>query len=63
MSIAALIGAVLTIIGQLLAEYFKGAPERKRKADALAKIELDDTRDAMADVDRQLDGVQPPRQQ
>ncbi len=37
--------------------------ERKRKADALADIELKQTQDAMAAVDRELDGVQPPDRQ
>lgn len=59
--VLAVLGGILALAGQLLAEYFKGAPERRRKADALAKLEADQTDDAMAAVDRQLDGVQPRR--
>lgn len=63
MTIVALIGAVVTILGQILAEYLAAAPERRRKADALADLELAETRAAMATADRQLDGMQQPGQQ
>lgn len=61
--IVAIIGGILALVSQLLTEYYKGAPERKRKADALADIELAETRAAMATADRQLDGMQQPGQQ
>jgi hypothetical protein len=57
--VLAVLGGILALAGQLLMEYFKGAPERKRKADALARLELDQTTTAMDTVDRELDGVQP----
>ena len=53
----AVLGGVLALVGQLLAEYYREAPERKRKAHDLAQIERNDTQAAMAAVDRQLDGV------
>ena len=59
----AVLGGLLALAGQLLTEYFKGAPERKRKADALAQLELNDTQNAMAAVDQQLDGVQPDQRE
>ena len=59
----AIIGSLLALAGQLIAEYYKNAPERRRKADALAALELKDTQDAMAAVDAELDGVQPPKRQ
>lgn len=57
--ILAILGGLLALAGQLLAEYLRNAPARKRQADALAKSELDETMAAMAAADRQLDGVQP----
>lgn len=59
----AVLGGLLALAGQLLTEYFKGAPERKRKADALAQLERTQTMDAMAAVDAELDGVQPDQRQ
>lgn len=59
----AIIGSLLALAGQLIAEYYKNAPERRRKADALADLELAETRAAMATADRQLDGMQQPGQQ
>lgn len=53
----AVIGGMLALAGQLLAEYLKGAPERKRKEHALATIEARKSDAAMAAVDAQLDGV------
>ena len=61
--IVAIIGGILALVSQLLTEYYKGAPERKRKADALADIELKETQAAMAAVDAELDGVQPPKRE
>lgn len=40
MTWAAIIGAALTICGQLLSEYLKNAPERKRTHDALVQHSL-----------------------
>lgn len=59
----AIIGGLLALAGQLIAEHYKNAPERRRKADALANLELAETRTAMATADRQLDGMQQPGQQ
>ena len=59
----AVIGGIIALVSQLLTEYFKGAPERKRKADALAQLERTHTQDAMAVVDGQLDGVQPDQRE
>jgi hypothetical protein len=57
--VAGLIGAlpqILTII-----EARTNASREKRHA--LAKLELQETQDALAAVDRELDGVQPPDRQ
>lgn len=62
-AVLALIGGAITLAVKYLSQYLDDAPERKRKQDALAEIELAQTQDAMADVDRVLDGVQPPGQQ
>lgn len=61
--IVAIIGGIVALAGQLLTEYYKNAPERKRKADALAHIELNETRAAMDAIDRQRDGVQPDQRE
>ena len=55
----ALIGGLITLAVKAASQYIDGAPERKRKADALAQLELTQTMDAMAAVDAQLDSVQP----
>jgi hypothetical protein len=61
--VAAILAIVAGLIGalpQILKMIEKRTTAEKEKRNALAKIELDDTQRAMADVDRQLDGVQPP---
>ena len=59
----ALIGGLITLAVKAASHYIDGAPERKRQADALAQLELKGTMDAMAAVDRQLDGVQPDQRE
>lgn len=59
MTWAAIIGALLTIGGQLLSEYLKNAPERKRKADALTNRSLDELDAGVERVRGELPPVQP----
>lgn len=59
--VLAIIGGILALAGQLLAEYFKGAPERKRQADAITQRDLTELERGMDAVDGvQRDQPVPP---
>lgn len=59
MTWAAIIGALLTIGGQLLSEYLKNAPERKRVKDALVQHSLTELDAGVERVRGELPPVQP----
>lgn len=59
MTWAAIIGALLTIGGQLLSEYLKHAPERKKTHDALTTRSLDELDAGIERVRGELSPVQP----
>ena len=61
--ILALLAGLAGALPHLLTMMETRANTRRRKADALADIELHQTQDALAAVDRELDGVQPPGRQ
>ena len=64
--IAAILAIVAGLIGalpQILTLIETKSNARRRKADALADLELQQTRDALAAVDAELDGVQPDQRQ
>lgn len=60
-AILAIVAGLIGALPQILKLIERHSNAEKEKRDALAKIELDDTQRAMSAVDKQLDGVQPPR--
>jgi len=64
--VAAILAIVAGLIGalpQILKMIEKRTNAQKEKRDALAALELKQAQDAMADVDRQLERMQPPDRQ
>lgn len=61
--ILAIVAGLIGALPQILTLIETRVNARKEKRDALAQLELKQTRDAMAAVDAELDGVQPPQRQ
>ncbi|MEQ1784953.1 MAG: hypothetical protein ABMA14_26705 [Hyphomonadaceae bacterium] len=61
--ILAIVAGLIGSLPQILTLIERRVTDNRRKADALANLELQQTQDAMAAVDVQLDGVQPPDRQ
>lgn len=58
--ILAIVAGLIGALPQILTLIETRSNASKEKRDALAKLELQQTQDAMAAADAQLDGVQPP---
>ena len=61
--ILAIVAGLIGALPQILKMIEKRTNAQKEKRDALAALELKQAQDAMADVDRQLERMQPPDRQ